>query len=336
MNLIRERVRTRRGLFLLLSVIFCLCFYACAGKPQKIFRVGVLNGLDFFGTVTDGFKEKMADLGYVEGKNIVYDVQKTNFDTNAYRKVLAKFISEKVDLIFSFPTEASMEARSAAQGTGIPVVFCNVFTENTGLIKSIREPGGNITGVRWPGPDLALQRLEIMRELAPRAGKFWVPYLKDYPIVRSQVDVLRQAFKSAGLTMIEIAAGNAAELEAALKSQIRSTGLPDAVLLIAEPLLASPDAFKVLAHVTSKHGIPVGGVIVSGLENESVFGLIPQNPPQGRQAAFLADKILKGVPAGTIPVVSAECFLRINYGAAKKLGLKVDDGLLGRANEVIR
>lgn len=319
------------NLLVVLSLLICGC-----SKKEKVYHIGILSGMDFFGTITDGFKQKMTELGYFEGKNIFYDVQKTSFDIGLYKNILKKFVADKVDLIFVFPTEASIEAKTATLGTGIPVIFANVFTEDTGLIDSVRSPGANITGVRWPGPDIALKRLEIMCELAPQAKRFWVPYQKSYPIVKSQLDALHQAFKTAGLTMTEIPADNAVELEAVLKKQAQASGPPDAILNIADPLVVQQGTFLVMAKFAAKYKIPVGGAFISMEGYESVFGLIPQNIPQGRQSAFLADKILKGTPAGSIPVVSAESHFTLNYKAASKLGLKVSEGLLSSADEIIK
>jgi putative ABC transport system substrate-binding protein len=307
----------------------------CSSEKPKVYRVGVLSGLDYLASTTDGFKAKMTELGYVDGKNIIYDVQKTNVDFVVYKNILKKFVADKVDLIFVFPTEASIEAKAATQGTSIPVVFTNAFTEDTGLINSVREPGGNITGVRWVGPDLALQRLEIMQELVPNAKRIWIPYLKGYPIVKSQLDALRPVFATNGLTMTEIPANNATELEAALQEQAKSA-LPDAILSIAEPLLVTPDSFVVAAKFADEHKIPIGGAFMIVENYESLFGATPQSIPQGNQAAFLADKILRGIPAGTIPVVSAESYFQFNYKAAQKLGITVPEGLLRKANEIIR
>jgi putative ABC transport system substrate-binding protein len=182
---------------------------------------------------------------------------------------------------------------------------------------------------------MALKRFEIMRELVPQAKQMIIPYMKNYPIVNSQLKVLRQAFKTAGLKMIEVPAKNAAELESVLKKQTQLNINPDTVLCITEPLAVMPDSYIVIAKFAAEHNIPLGGAMSFG-GYETIYQYIPQPVPQGRQAAFLADKILKGTPAGTIPVVSAECFLTINYRAAKKLGLKVNESLLNQANEIIR
>lgn len=332
---------------LLVGVIVIFMILAGAGvyffgksrisAPEKVYRVGVLSGLEYLADTTDGFKTKMTELGYIEGRNIVYDVQKTDFDMAAYKRILKKFVDDKVDLIFVFPTEASQEAKEATKNTNIPVVFTNAFTEDTGLVSSVREPGGNITGVRWVGPDLALQRFEIMQEIAPYAKRIWIPYQKGYPIVKSQLEALRPAFISSGITMIEVPADNAADLDAQLQKQAKLFNkATDAILLLAEPLGVTPDAFAVMGRFADTHKIPVGGALMSAGGYESVFGLTPQSIPQGKQAAFLADKILQGTPVGTIPIVSAEPYFQLNYKAIQKLGLTVSEGLLNRADEIIR
>lgn len=318
-------------------IVLVLLLSGCGVQQTKVYRVGVLSGLDFVADITDGLKAGMAELGYVEGEDITYDVQKTNFDMAAYRTILDKFVADKVDVIFVFPTEASQEAKTATEGTGIPVVFAFAQVEGMNLIDSVREPGGNITGVRYPGPDLALRRFEVMLELAPQANRVYIPYQRGYPIVDSQLEIVRPAAKAAGITLIEAPADNAAELEADLQARATAAdaGL-DAILLIAEPLGVTPDAFTVLAKFATEHKIPFGGALMTLGEHASVYGVNINNVGTGKQAAALVDKVLKGTRAGTIPVVSAENFLQINYAAAQKMGLTVPEGLLAQADEVIR
>ena len=327
----------RTGQRLIIEVVFIvLSLIACGSKP-KVYHVGILSGLDYFARTADGFKDKMSELGYREGENILYDMQKTQFDPPAEQKILKKFVADKVDLILSFPTEVSLEAKAAVAGTKIPLVFANANIEGVDLIRSIPEPGGNITGVRYPGLDLARKRLEILRELAPQARRICVFYQKGYPTVAGQLEVLRPAAASAGILLLEKPVENAAELQAILQKRAEVNDLDmDAILMIAEPLCVSPDAFAVLAKFAMEHKIPVGGALMVVGSYESLFGVSTEHAATGGQAAVLADKILKGVPAGTIMVVSADSFLQINYRAAQKLGLNVSEKLLSLANEIIR
>ena len=333
-----KHIRFRRQMLLAtLLVAVCMFLSSCNEKKPKVYRVGILSGLNYIAEAADGFKAKMTELGYVEGKNIVYDHQKTDFDMAVYKNILKKFVADKVDLIFVFPTEASQEAKTATQGTNIPVVFTVANIEGTGLVNSVREPGGNITGVRYPGPDIALQRFEIMCELAPQAKRMWIPYQRGYPIVASQLEVLRLTAASAGVTLIEAPASNAAELQTELEAKAQSADIGmDAILFLAEPLAVTPDAFEVMCKFAAEHKIPIAGALMIVGGCESVFGVHVNNFNVGRQAAPLADKILRGIPAGTIPVVSAEPYFQLDYKAAQELGMNVSEGLLSRADEIIR
>jgi putative ABC transport system substrate-binding protein len=331
-------IRFRRQMLLaILLVSVCVFSSSCSEKKPKVYRVGILCGLDYIGAIPDMFKPEMAELGYIEGENIVYNIQRTNFEPVREKQILKRFVEDKVDLIFTFPTEVSMAAKAATQGTNIPVIFAIANIEGTGLVESVRQPGGNITGVRYPGPDLAIKRFETMLELAPNAKRMWVPYQRGYPIISSQMEVLHPAAEAVGVTLIEFPADNAAEVQVELdaRNKLDDIGF-DAILFIPEPLSCTDDAFEVIAKFAYEHKMPIGGITMQVGDYGSIFGIDVDDPKTVRQAAILADKILRGTQAGTIPVVSAESFFEINYKVAQELGLNVSEGLLGRADKIIR
>ncbi|OHB62178.1 MAG: hypothetical protein A2167_01710 [Planctomycetes bacterium RBG_13_46_10] len=333
-----NKIRFRRQILLAtLLIAVCVFLSGCIGKKPKVYRVGILCGLDYIGAIPDIFKSEMSELGYIEGENIIYDVRRTNFEPDKEQQILEKFVSDRVDLIFTFPTEVSMAAKAATRETEIPVLFAIANIEGTGLIDSVRQPGGHITGVRYPGPDLAIKRFEVMRELVPEAKRMWVPFQRGYPIVTSQLEVLRPAAEAVGVTLIEFPADNAAEVQAELnaRSKLDKIGF-DVILFIPEPLSCTIDAFEVMAKFAYKHKLPIGGITMQVGDYGSIFGIDVDDPKTVRQAAILADKILRGTPAGTIPVVSSESYFEINYKAAQELGLKVNEGLLSRADKIIR
>jgi putative tryptophan/tyrosine transport system substrate-binding protein len=323
-----------------LVIIAALVLSACGSAQQaKVYHVGILSGLDAFSPAVDGFKAKMAELGYVDGKNIIYDLQKTNVDMDAYTNIAKKFVADKVDMIFVFPTEATAVAKAVTQGTNIPVVFTLSFTDVKGidLINSVREPGGNITGIRFPSVDIASKRLQFLLELVPNAKRILVPYLKDYPNVPGQIDVIGPQAQSAGVELIEFAAASPQDLQAEMDKRAAASEIGfDAILLIAEPLGITPPFYSILGKFSYEHKIPIGGALMEPDGNSSVFGLLPQAKVAGEQAALLADKIFKGTPAGTIPVGTSDSYFQINYKAAQALGVTVPEGLLKQANEVIR
>ena len=84
MNLSKQISFGRQMLLVTTLVMFCVFVSGCGKKTQKVYRVGILSGLDYMANTADGFKAKMTELGYIEGENIVYDHQKTNFDMAAW------------------------------------------------------------------------------------------------------------------------------------------------------------------------------------------------------------------------------------------------------------
>ena len=306
-----------------------------AVSAPKVYHVGILNALDFFSDTTLGFKKKMTELGYVEGVNIFYDEQKAPAPVGN-ENVIKKFVDEKVDLILSFPTEASLEAKRGVMGTNIPVVFGNAFIESNDLVESIAHPGGNITGVRFPGVDMSMRRLELLHELAPKAKRFWIPYLKDYPSVPPQIEKLEPFAASLGLILVETPFSSPAELSTYIDAQSSSKNIAmDAVLMIAEPFGAMQETLDAVHKFADTHQLPVVGARVVDKDVGPALSLFENSFAVGGLAATLADKIFKGTPAGEIPVISPENELSINVKVIQKLGLVASEGLLSQAVTIV-
>jgi putative ABC transport system substrate-binding protein len=302
-----------------------------------VYRVGIISGTDAFLSIADGFKAGMAELGYVEDENIVYDVQQLNADPAGELQAAKKFVEDKVDLIFTYPTEPSVAAQTATQGTDIPVVFAYAGIEGSTLVESVREPGGNITGVRFPGPEQINKRLEILLELAPGVKRVWIGYDKNYPNTAPALEALRPLAASRGITLVEVPATTIEELEADLAARAASADLGlDAIILMPDTFNHSPAGWGVIQKFAVEHKVLLCGSFLYTVEAGAVFGNANDLFKVGELAAPIADKILKGTPAGTIPVVTPEQDLWINYKVAQELGLTVPEGLLNMAAEIIR
>lgn len=323
-------------LFSLLAAVLIVSGCGAQAAP-KTYRVGILNGFDAFADIAKGFKAKLAELGYVEGQNIVYDIQGSNLDPAKEQQIVKKFVADDVDLIFAFATEAALSAKAGTTGTDIPVVFVFGVLEGNDLIKSVRQPGGNITGVRFPGPNLSVKRLEILHQLAPQAKRIGIIYNINYPANKSQLEELRPAAASWGLSLVEVPVTKVAEIQADLQARTAAAEIGlDAILIITDDLSQSPDGWPMISQFAAEHKIPIGGSAAFEADAGAVFSYIPDTVESGKLAAPLADKILKGTSAGTIPVVTPEAHLRLNYKVAQKLGLTVPEGLLSQAAEIIR
>jgi putative ABC transport system substrate-binding protein len=325
---------------LALLVVVSLLLSGCGGAtptPPKVYRVGILSGLQWFDSTVDGFKAGMTKLGYVEGQNIAYDVQKEYVDQAVQQQILEKFVADKVDLIFVFPTEASLMAKEATQGTNVPVLFAHAALEGNNLVESVRQPGGNITGIRYPGPDILAKRLEFWQELAPEGKRVLVYYDPNYPNNPPTLELLRPTASTMGITLVEVQATSAEEIKADLQARSASSDIGiDVILMMSEVVSTGPEAIAAITQFAAQHKVPIlGGVMVPG--NDGILlGYAPDAVKVGELAAPLVDKIFKGTPAGTIPVVSPESYLHFNYKQAQYFGLTVPDGLLAQAIEVAR
>jgi putative ABC transport system substrate-binding protein len=336
MGLNRRIKCTQRMLVLTLLVVTCSALSGC-GEEAKVYRVGILSEVEGFAAIADGFKAKMTELGYADGKDIAYDIQIANMDPSQGRRTAERFVQDKVDLIFTFPTEPSVTAKAATQGTDIPVVFANANIEGTNLVETVRQPGGHITGVRFPGPDNDVMRLGFLHELVPQANRVLIVYNPSYPTIEGVVEALRPAASSLGITLVEDHVISVGELQACLQKRAASGDIGiDAILLMPDLINHSPDGFAAIVNFANEHKVPVGGGANFTADLGAMFSFVPDFFETGMLAATLADKILKGTPAGTIPVVTPENHLRLNYRVIKELGLDVSEGLLSRANEIIR
>jgi putative ABC transport system substrate-binding protein len=318
------------------SIILLLC--GCGAKP-KVYHVGILYIPGAFTPISDGFKSKMAALGYRDGVNIVYSYTEVppTATPDEIKLAAKKMVENNVDLIFTYLTPPILGAYEATRGTKIPVVFAMFNVEGSKIIKSVREPGGNITGVRYPSPEIIKQRLEILHEMAPRVKSVWVGYDENHPNTPLGVEAIRSAANTLDIKLLEKPVSTLSELKADLEARAKSATLGfDAIVTLLDGMNQSPDGFALLNKFTTEHNIPLCTGVGSYVKEGALFGNAPDMLTCGELSAFLADKILKGTPAGTIPVLTPEIKLIINYKVSQKLNLKVPESLLLQAKEIIR
>lgn len=317
-------------------------FAATKGTEEKVHRVGILFGIDPLSMMVDGFKAKMTELGYREGANIVYDVRMTDFQRDTMRRILQKFIDDDVDAIFAGPTECALAAREAVQGSAVPLVFAYAMIEGTDLVESVSFPGRNTTGVRETPVDIAVKRLELLHEAVPRAKRVYIAYQSDAPSMPLVLDGLRDMAPLLDITLVESPVATVEELKSDFKARAASDDIGmDAILTTGEPVSVSLPGIEAICTFAAGHRIPVGGIGKYSINEEwgakaIIFSYESRLDEVGMMGALLADKIFNGTPAGAIPVISPEAKLLINYKLMKELGLEASQGLLRRADEIIR
>ncbi|MFA5238511.1 MAG: ABC transporter substrate-binding protein [Phycisphaerae bacterium] len=337
MKLNREISFKKQTLLIILLIMSCVFLSTCGKKTQKVYRVGIISGAEAFVDIADGFKARMTELGYIEDENIVYYFARLNADPAEEKRAAENFVSEQVDLIFAFPTEPALMAKTAAQDTNIPVVFALGGIEGSGLVNSISEPGGNITGVRFPGPEITDKRLEILQELVPNAKRIYLIYDATYPNAPTALDSLNKTSAQLGMTLVKDPVKNIREIQAALQKRAAMDDIGvDAIFIMPEILTQSPEAFELIITFANEHKIPVSGGVPYTVEHGALFSLSAHNSEMGKLSASLVAKIFKGTPAGTIMVITPGLNFWLNYKVAMKMGLNISEGLLSRADVIIR
>jgi putative ABC transport system substrate-binding protein len=310
----------------------------CQDKKPKPYRVGILSGIKAFEPVGEGFIKKMDELGYHEGNNIVYDFQKIHSDMDKLRETAEKFVSDKVDLILAFPTGSAVTAKAAVEGVDIPVVFTWAVTEGNNLVQSIREPGGNITGVCYSAKsEFFIKRLEILMAMVPHAKRILLFHNLSYPASVSTLEALKKVAPSMGVELVVIPISSREDLTAVVNDDSTTKiGGIDAIFPMPEPITVDPEGFEILNKFAAENQIPLGGSAEFTVTLGALFSYAPRFSEAGALAAPLADKILRGTKPGSLPLVTLEAQLRINLKRAEELGLTVPEGLLKQAVEIIR
>jgi len=319
-----------------LILIFLIGLQGCISKDNQTYRIGIICSANSVITTIDGFKSKMDESGYHEGKNTFYDIQVVETGPDDQTRIIEQFVSEKVDIIFAFPHDAAQAAKNITQGTNIPVIFAYSAINEADFVNSLREPGGNVTGIQHQLENISVKRFELLLEFDPTITRIWIAYAINSTL-DSTLQALRKAAQSKNITLVEVPVNNMEEMKADLDSRENSADLGiDAILLLPDRVTLSPPAWNVINAYAKKHNIPVSAYVVSQMKDGALFHYGNDYAEVGEKAAALADKILQGVPPSELPVLSPEGYLRINLVSASALGLTVPDGLLKQAVEIIR
>jgi putative ABC transport system substrate-binding protein len=240
-------------------------------------------------------------------------------------------LEAKSDLILSITTPATLAAKQATAGSGLPVVFSTVTDPlGAGIVESMRQPGGNITGV-VSGTQEA-RRFEWLVRVAPAIKQIYVVY---NPHDKSPVLALEMARGAAEKLGVELIAREVYDPETLDDAVLNIPAEADGVFILPDSLVGTrlPD----LVATATERKLPTSVADVTDAQKHSVlisFGI--DQHLSGKQAARLADQIFKGARPADLPVEMAEFYLAINLNVAKTIGLTIPDEILRQADIIIR
>ena len=297
-----------------------------AQPPTKIARIGVL-ATEF----PDALRQSLRDLGYIEGRNVVFEVRETRGRADSVDDLAIELARLKVDVLVGTNPAAVFGARRAT--TTIPIVM--VYTPDPvqlGLVASLARPGGNITGVTSLSVDLSVKQIQLLREAVPGASRIamlWNPDSPWHPLV---VKALRDEKRGLGVPLQMLPIRGPEEFDTAFQTLVRERA--GAALALADP--ATFAHRRRLADLAIRHRIPVMGGLRAYTEAGCLMSYWADENELYRRAATYVDRILKGASPAGLPIEQPATYqLVINLKTAKVLGLTIPPSVLGRADHVI-
>jgi putative tryptophan/tyrosine transport system substrate-binding protein len=317
---------------IVISVTVAVCgAMADAQRAAKIQRVAVLSPGMQPRPVIEAFKQGLRDLGYVEGKNVLFEYRYADWKLERLPELTAELVRLKPDVIFLHSVSAAQAVKRAT--TTIPVVVAAAGDlVQDGIVTNLARPGGNITGLTLLSSELDGKRLELLKEAA-KVSRVAVLVYSGNPAWQRYPQDLEAAGRALGLRLQRAEVSGPAELERAF-SAMQASGI-NGVLVVSDPIFQRYAGQ--IAELAVKHRLPTisevpefaeaGGLIQYGL---SISDL-------GRQSAAFVDKILKGAKPGDLPAERPTKFeFLINIKTAKAIGLTVPREVLMRAEKVIK
>ena len=270
-------------------------------------------------------RESMRELGYVEGRNIVYEVKNADGNPDAIPALATELVRSKPDVIVTaatLPTNALMR-----RTTTIPIVVASIGDAvSAGVVRSLAHPVGNVTGMTFLNTELSGKRLELLVELLPHLQK--VAAFNDPSSQQSYLEETERAAKRLKVQLLTIDLRTTADLESAYQAAKR--GKAEAINVLASPffnnhrarLVGLAEQYRFPSVYESREYAQAGGLMTYGQDLDVLF----------RRSATYIDRILKGAKPADLPWEQPTKFeLVINLKTAKTLGITVPKPLLMRS-----
>jgi putative ABC transport system substrate-binding protein len=280
----------------------------------------------------DAFQQGLLALGYREGENILIDRREAEGQTERLPEVIADLLARRIQCLVATSSPATAAAK-AATGT-VPIVAIGVPDPvRTGFVASLAQPGGNITGLSDLHGGIVTKRLELLLAVVPSASRLGVLWNPDEPAHHLQVQDLETPTRQAGVSMILAEARHPNELEQAFTTLRQSQS--QALFVLGSRIFFSQA--QRIATLSLECGLPASFTQPQWPRAGGLMSYGSHSPDLYRRAATYVDKILKGMPAGDIPMEQPTTFdCVINLKTAQALGLTIPQSVLQQATELIQ
>jgi putative tryptophan/tyrosine transport system substrate-binding protein len=326
----------RRAFLIGVGAILAAPFAAHAQQAAKVPRIGYLS-INLAGGphMTEGFRQGLHDLGYVEGRNVLIEFRDAEGKLERLPALAAELVALKVDVVVVGGTVAAVAAKQATKT--VPIVFVSAVDPVTdGLVASLARPEGNVTGLATLAPELVGKRLEQLKQIVPGVSQVAVLWQPGALGERTEKDLRKEAEGAArvlGMRLQFVEVRGPGDFERAFSDMTRARA--GALTVLGSSMLINERGHVVSLAATNRlpavYGlreyVDAGGLMSYGPNNVDLF----------RRAATYVDKILKGTKPGDLSVEQPTKFeLVINLKTAKALGITIPQSVLARADEVIQ
>ena len=322
----------RRAFVAGVSAFLAAPLAAEAQQAGKAFRVGYLSATSSSGDGVwfDSFRQRMRELGYLEGRNIAYEIRRAEGKVERLPSLAAELVGLKPDIVLAYAAGPALAAKKAT--TTIPIVMIVGDPVESGLVDSLARPGGNITGNTSMLVEMAGKRLELLKQVVPRLSRVAVLGHPDVAIFAGQVRHVESVARSLKVETFLVEIRALSELDRAFDTIVKRRA--DGVLRLADALVGPGNPRT--SELAMKHRLPTMGSRVEEVEAGLLLSYGPNRTGLFHQAAIYVDKILKGAKPGDLPVEQPTKFeLVINLKTAKALALTIPPSVLRRADHLI-
>ena len=317
-----------------LIVLVCILVAPLISHAQhsgKVYRIGVLMYDGAPPGLLEAFRQGLSELGYVDGRDVVMELRDAAGDKKQLGVLVEGLVRLPADVILAVNTPAAQAAQKAT--TTIPIVITRVGNPvKSGLVPSLAEPGGNITGTSLMHTELGAKRIELLMEVLPNLARVVVMSNADNPSHTPQVTEMELASTHFGLGFLSLTVHGPDDLPKAFQRAVQAG---------AEALFVLDDTSftrhrEKLLELAAAYSLPVVSRYKDFADSGALIAYGPSLDVYYRRSAYYVDRILKGVKPSDLPIEQPTRFdLAVNLKTARSLGLTIPPSLLIRADHII-
>jgi putative tryptophan/tyrosine transport system substrate-binding protein len=311
-----------------------------AQQAQKVYRIGYLSPRPGIELQDEAFRQGLRDSGYVEGQNLVIEWRFAKGETLMFPSLAAELVGLNVDCIVTLGVDATKAAKQATNTIPIIMAAADDDPVRLGLIASFARPGGNVTGIVNVGHELAAKRIQILKELVPKASRFAIlwPSKADrgsgrtLPVAGGHLRETQAAAPALRIQLQSLGVSAPDELERAFQTAVRERA--DGLIVVGTDFINSHRG--TIVNLAAKTRIPAIYTSSGWPYEGGLISYATERVTQYRRAASYVGRILKGAKPADLAVEQPTKYeLIVNVKVAKALGLTIPPSLLARADEVI-